>query len=174
MYRVGLGYDIHPFAPEAGGRPLVLGGVPFPGERALAGHSDADVVVHALCDALLGSLGLGDIGQHFPDSSPRWKGISSLKLLGRVVEMLHEKGWRPVNVDLTLVAEAPRIAPAAAEMRTTLARTLGTNAAAVSVKATRPEGLGPLGAGQGMSCMAVALVTRSYPPGPKGPVSARG
>lgn len=168
MYRVGLGYDIHPLAPQDDPRPLVLAGVPFPGERGLAGHSDADVVVHAICDALLGAMALGDLGQHFPDTSPRWKGVSSLRLLDRVVAMLAEKGWRASNVDVTLIAERPRIAPMTGEMRTTLARALGTNAGAVSIKATRPEGLGALGAEGGVACMAVAMVTRSYPPGTKG------
>lgn len=165
MQRVGIGYDIHPVAPEGENRPLILGGIPFPGERGLAGHSDADVIVHALCDALLGALAMGDLGQHFPDTSPAWKGASSLKLLEKVVEKLHAKGWRPSNADVTLVAERPKIAPLAGEMRTALARALGTNASAISIKATRPEGLGALGAGQGIACLAVAMVTRSYPPG---------
>ena len=165
MYRVGFGYDVHPLAPEGKERALVLGGVPFPGERGLAGHSDADVIVHALCDALLGSLALGDLGQHFPDTSPAWKGASSLRLLEKVVEMVTENGWRPSNLDVTLIAEGPRIAPRATEMRAILARAMGTSEADVSIKATRPEGIGALGAGEGIACMAVAMVTRSDPPG---------
>ncbi len=163
-YRTGIGYDIHAFAPAGDPRPLVLGGVPFMGEAGLAGHSDADVLVHALCDALLGSLALGDLGRHFPDTSPEWKGASSLDLLARVVAMVAAEGWRTVNVDVTLIAERPRIASGVEEMRARLARVLGTGPGAVSVKATRPEGLGALGAGEGIACMAVATVTRSGGP----------
>ncbi len=163
MYRTGLGYDLHPFAPAGDPRPLVLGGVRIPGERGLAGHSDADVMVHALCDALLGSIALGDLGSHFPDTSPEWKGASSLGLLVRVVEMVERAGWRTVNVDLTLIAERPRIAPHVDRMREELARALGASPGEVSVKATRPEGLGALGAGEGIACMAVALVARKAP-----------
>ncbi len=163
MYRMGLGYDIHPFAPAGDPRPLVLGGVQIPGERGLAGHSDADVMVHALCDALLGSIALGDLGSQFPDTSLEWKGASSLDLLARVVTMVEREGWRMVNVDLTLIAEHPRIAPLVGRMREELACGLGTSPGAVSVKATRPEGLGALGAGEGIACMAVALVTRMAP-----------
>lgn len=160
MFRAGIGYDIHPFAPEGDPRPLVLGGVRIPGERGLAGHSDADVLIHALCDALLGAVALGDLGSHFPDTSPEWKGASSLDLLSRVVERIGAEGWRASNVDLTLIAERPRIAPLVAEMRETISSALGAGTESVSVKATRPEGLGALGAGAGIACMAVALVTR--------------
>jgi 2-C-methyl-D-erythritol 2,4-cyclodiphosphate synthase len=164
MYRVGIGYDIHPLAGDGEERPLVLGGAIFPGERGLAGHSDADVIVHAVCDALLGALALGDLGRHFPDTSPAWKGVSSIRLLERVVDLVMKKGWRAANVDATLIAERPKIAPMVDEMRTAIAKAIGSNAGAVSIKATRPEGIGVLGASGGMACLAIATVTRSYPP----------
>lgn len=166
MYRVGMGYDIHPQAPEGGAaRPLILGGVEFPGERGLAGHSDADVVTHAVCDALLGALALGDLGQHFPDTDPAWKGASSLDLLARVVNMVEGQGWRASNVDVTVIAERPKIAPLAGEMRKAIASVMGTEPGEVSIKATRPEGMGALGGGEGIACLAVAAVRRAGPPG---------
>jgi 2-C-methyl-D-erythritol 2,4-cyclodiphosphate synthase len=169
MFRVGQGYDIHPFAGEGDGRPLVLGGVRFSGERGLAGHSDADVVVHAICDALLGAMALGDMGRHFPDSDPSYRGVSSLDLLKESARLVAAEGWKPVNVDVTLVTESPKIAPRVGEMREVLARTLGLHAGSVSVKGTRPEGIGALGAGAGIACLAVALITQALPgerPGP--------
>ena len=154
--RVGQGFDVHPWSDEAG-RPLVLGGVVLPGERGLAGHSDADVVAHAVADALLGAAGLGDIGTHFPDTDSRWRGADSLTLLGHVVGLVHAEGWSVGNVDTTVVLEAPKLAPHKAAMEERLAEVLG---APVSVKAKRSEGLGALGRGEGAACFAVALLFR--------------
>lgn len=153
--RVGLGYDVHPFV---AGRPLVLGGVEIAHHAGLAGHSDADAVCHALADALLGALALGDLGRHFPDTDPRWRGADSVDLLRRVVALLAERGARPVNADVTVVTEGPRLAPHVEEMRARLAPALGVTADRVSVKATRPERLGALGRGEGLAAMAVVLV----------------
>jgi 2-C-methyl-D-erythritol 2,4-cyclodiphosphate synthase len=153
--RVGLGFDVHPFAP---GRPLVLGGVDVPAERGLAGHSDADALTHAVADALLGALALGDLGQHFPDTDPRWRGISSQLLLGEVVQRVRAAGGTVVNVDATVVAEGPRLAGWLDAMQKQLAATLGLAPGRVSVKAKRAEGLGALGRHEGIAAMAVALV----------------
>ncbi|HEX6381868.1 MAG TPA: 2-C-methyl-D-erythritol 2,4-cyclodiphosphate synthase [Acidimicrobiia bacterium] len=154
--RVGQGFDIHPWSDEAG-RRLVLGGVVLPGERGLAGHSDADVVAHAVADALLGAAGLGDIGTHFPDTDSRWRGADSLTLLGHVVGLVQAEGWSIGNVDTTVVLEAPKLAPHKAAMEERLAGVVG---APVSVKAKRAEGLGALGRGEGVACLAVALLFR--------------
>jgi len=153
--RVGLGFDVHPLVP---GRRLVLGGVEIPSERGLAGHSDADVLTHAVADALLGALALGDLGQLFPDSDPRYRGISSLRLLATVVERVQSHGGRIVNVDATVVAEGPRLADWLGAMRERLAETLGLGVDRVSVKAKRAEQLGALGRHEGIAAMAVALV----------------
>jgi len=155
--RVGNGFDVHPFSDDPE-RRLVLGGVAFAGERGLAGHSDADVVAHAVADALLGAAGLGDLGAHFPDSDPAWAGADSVTLLAEVVRLVSRSGWRPVNADCSVVLEAPRLARRREAMEARLGATVG---AAVSVKATRPEGLGSLGRGEGIACWAVALVERS-------------
>lgn len=155
MTRVGLGFDVHPFAPD---RPLVLGGVEVPAERGLAGHSDADALAHAVADALLGALALGDLGQHFPDSDPRYRGISSLVLLREVVARVRARGGRVVNVDATVVAEAPRLAGHLDAMASCLAVTLDLGADRVSVKAKRAEQLGALGRHEGIAAMAVVLV----------------
>ena len=155
--RVGQGFDVHPFSDDPA-RRLVLGGVHLPGERGLAGHSDADVVAHAVADALLGAGGLGDLGQHFPDTDPAWAGADSLAILAGVVELLAGAGWSVGNVDCTVVLEAPKLAPHREQMVVKLAGVVG---AAVSVKATRAEGLGALGRGEGVACWAVALVERS-------------
>ena len=152
--RVGQGFDVHAFTDDPG-RPLVLGGVAFPGERGLAGHSDADVVAHAVADALLGAAGLGDLGRHFPDTDAAWAGANSLHLLAEVVRRLAEAGWRPGNADCTVVLESPRLAPHREAMEACLGAVLG---APVSVKAARAEGLGALGRGEGVACSAVALV----------------
>ena len=152
--RVGLGFDVHPFSDDPG-RRLVLGGVHLPGERGLAGHSDADVVAHAIADALLGAGGLGDLGQHFPDTDPAWAGADSLAILAGVVELLARAGWSVGNIDCTVVLEAPKLAPHRAQMVANLAGVVG---AGVSVKATRAEGLGAIGRGEGVACWAVALV----------------
>lgn len=155
--RVGIGYDVHPFVE---GRPLVLGGVTVPHASGLAGHSDADALAHAVADALLGALALGDLGAHFPDDDPAWQGADSLGLLARVHALVAERGWRVGNVDATLVTERPKLAPHIAAMRGGLARALAIEVDAVSVKATRHEGLGALGRGEGLAAMAVVLVQR--------------
>ncbi len=151
--RIGLGVDTHPSAP---GRPLYLGGVHFPDEPGLAGHSDGDVICHALADALLGAAGLGDLGEHFSDDDPAYAGAAGLDLLGRVAAMLVEGRLAVRSCDLTLIADRPHITGRRAEVRQRLARALGIDVAGVSVKATRPEGLGLTGDGAG--CIAVALV----------------
>ncbi len=157
-FRVGIGIDFHRFAP---GRKLVLGGVEFPGESGLSGHSDADVVLHAVCDALLGAAALGDIGTHFPPSDPQYRGISSLVLLSRVRDLLREAGYLPVQVDVAVVAERPRLGPHIPSMRTRLAQALGIPQENVSVKATTAEGMGALGRGEGIGAWAVALIRKS-------------
>ena len=154
MIRVGLGFDVHPFSDDES-RPLVLGGVTFDGEHGLAGHSDADVVAHAVADAVLGAAGLGDIGSLFPDTDPAWSGADSIGLLRQAVDAATEAGWRVVNVDCSVVLEAPKLAPHRDAMQARLGDAVG---AAVSVKAKRAEGLGALGRGEGVACWAVALV----------------
>lgn len=155
MTRVGFGFDLHPFA---AGRPLVLGGVTIAFDRGLGGHSDADVLSHAVGEALLGALALGDLGRHFPDTDPRYRGISSLTLLRSVVELVTARGGRLVNVDATVLAQAPRLAPLLPEMAKRLADVLGLEIDRVSVKAKSPEGLGLLGRQEGMAAMAVVSV----------------
>jgi 2-C-methyl-D-erythritol 2,4-cyclodiphosphate synthase len=155
MTRVGFGFDLHPLVD---GRPLVLGGVTVPSELGLGGHSDADVLAHAVAEALLGALALGDLGRHFPDTDPRWRGVSSLTLLARVLEMVTARGGRIVNVDATVLAQAPRLAPHLPEMAKRLSDTLGIPVDRVSVKAKSPEGLGLLGRREGIAAMAVASV----------------
>lgn len=154
MMRVGQGFDVHAFSADDS-RPLVLGGVPFDGERGLDGHSDADVVAHACIDALLSACGLGDIGEHFPDTDERWRGADSVALLVQTGLLLRERGWHPVNVDCAVVCESPKLAPRRNEMSERLTAALG---APVTVKGRRPEGLGALGRGEGIACWAVALV----------------
>jgi len=156
--RVGQGYDVHRLV---AGRPLVLGGVTVPYDRGLAGHSDADVLIHALCDALLGAAGLGDIGRHFPDTDPRYRGIDSRILLREVGELVGRAGWTTANADLTIVAEAPRLAPFIPRMRENLAADLGLAPDSVNVKATTTEGLGFCGRGEGIAALAVVLLTAS-------------
>lgn len=153
--RVGIGTDIHRLVE---GRKLVLGGVEFDFPRGLLGHSDADVLLHAICDALLGAAGEGDIGRHFPESDPAWKGISSLKLLSAVGKLLQEKGWSIANIDATVTAEAPRISPRAAEMRKRIASALSIAPEAVSVKAGTNEGLDAVGRGEAIAAFAIAAV----------------
>lgn len=152
MIRVGQGFDLHPLV---AGRPLILGGVTVPSEVGLAGHSDADVLAHAIGEALLGALALGDLGRHFPDSDPRWAGISSLVLLGRVMEMLTARSATLVNVDATVLAQAPRLQPHLAEMAKRVADALGVGIDRVSVKAKSPEGLGLLGRQEGIAATAI-------------------
>ena len=153
--RVGQGFDVHPFTDDPA-RPLVLGGVTFAGERGLAGHSDADVVAHAVTDALLGAAGLGDIGQHFPDTDPALAGADSIDLLRRAVVDVRAAGWEPGNVDCTVVLEAPKLAHRRAELEQQLSDAVG---APVTVKGKRAEGLGALGRSEGIACFAVAIVS---------------
>ena len=155
--RVGHGFDIHSFSDDPE-RPLVLGGVRFRDAPGLDGHSDADVVTHAVAEALLGAAALGDLGQHFPDDDPAWAGVDSLVLLGRVARMLTDAGWRAVNVDCSVVLEAPRLAPHKEAMQKRLSLVVDAD---VTVKARRPEGMGALGRGEGIACWAVALVERA-------------
>jgi 2-C-methyl-D-erythritol 2,4-cyclodiphosphate synthase len=153
---VGLGFDVHAFA---AGRPLRLGGVRFETDEGLAGHSDGDVVCHALADAMLGAVALGDVGEHFPDTDPAFAGIGGLDLLGRVVGIIRDAGAHPISADLTVVAERPSIAPARDEMRRLLGAALGVASERVAVKATRPEGLGLTG--DGVGCLALVVLARS-------------
>jgi 2-C-methyl-D-erythritol 2,4-cyclodiphosphate synthase len=153
--RVGIGYDCHPFAAD---RQLVLGGVEIAHERGLAGHSDADVLTHAVVDALLGAAALGDLGEHFPEADERYRDADSLQLLARVVELLTSRGLVVGNVDATVIVEAPRISPYRDRMRESLATALGVEAARVSVKATTGEGMGFIGRGEGAAALAVATV----------------
>jgi 2-C-methyl-D-erythritol 2,4-cyclodiphosphate synthase len=154
--RIGLGYDIHRFGE---GRTLILGGVEFPGERGLDGHSDADVLLHAVIDALLGAAGLGDIGVHFPPGDPEWAGASSAGLLDWTGAMLRERGFSVESVDSTVIAERPRLAERLPAMRERIASVLGISADRVNVKATTNEGLGAIGRGEGIAAMAVALLS---------------
>ncbi len=158
--RTGFGYDVHRLTPD---RPLVLGGVTIPSTLGLLGHSDADVLTHAVMDALLGAAALGDIGQHFPDTDAQYRGISSLALLAAVCEKLKAAGYQAVNVDVTVAAQAPKLAPFIPAMREHLADTLGLAPAAVSIKATTTEGLGFVGAGEGMAAYAVAAIASGQP-----------
>ena len=153
--RIGHGYDVHRLVP---GRALILGGVRLDYPLGLEGHSDADVLTHAVMDALLGAAGLGDIGHHFPDSDPAYKGIDSQKLLARVRDLLRERGFRVGNVDVTLIAQAPKLAPHIPEMKRTLADTLQIEPQRLNLKATTEERLGFTGRGEGISCHAVCLL----------------
>ncbi len=156
-FRIGHGYDVHRWSE---GRALVLGGVPIPYPKGLLGHSDADVLLHAVCDAILGALALGDIGEHFPDTDPQWAGISSLLLLERTGRMARKRGWRVENLDVTMLAQRPRLAPHIPEMVGRIAETLGVDPSCVSVKATTTEGLGFVGREEGLAAHAVVLLTR--------------
>jgi 2-C-methyl-D-erythritol 2,4-cyclodiphosphate synthase len=153
--RIGLGYDVHAFLE---GRRLVLGGVEIPHSFGLEGHSDADVLTHALMDALLGALRAGDIGRHFPDTDPAYEGVSSLELLRSVARLMRESGWRLVDADCVLVLEEPRISPYRDAMRTAMAQALGVDPDCVGVKATTTEGLGTTGRGEGVAAQAVVLL----------------
>ena len=158
MIRVGNGFDVHAMV---AGRPLVLGGVTIPYDRGLEGHSDADVLVHAIGDAILGALALGDLGKHFPDTDPRWKGADSRALLRHIVGLMNDRGYRIGNVDATVIAQAPKLAPHVAAMRANLAADLRCAVEDVSVKATTTERLGFTGRGEGIATMASVLVVRS-------------
>ncbi len=155
--RIGQGYDVHRLTE---GRALILGGVAIPYEQGLDGHSDADVLTHAIMDALLGAAGLGDIGKLFPDTEERYRGISSLLLLRKVGEILKINGWQVVNLDSTIVAQAPKLSPYREAMRRNLAEALGIDEASVSVKATTEERLGFTGDGSGMAAQAIALIEK--------------
>ncbi len=158
--RIGQGFDVHRFAAPEDGRPLVLMGCEVPHDRGLAGHSDADVMIHALMDALLGAAGLGDIGQHFPDTDPAYRGADSAQLLRRVMGDLSERGWRVVNADVCLIGERPKIGPHRERMRERVAPLLGLAAEALNVKATTTEKLGFTGRGEGLAAQAVVLIER--------------
>ena len=153
--RIGHGYDVHRLVPD---RELILGGVHIPYEKGLLGHSDADVLTHAVMDALLGAAGLGDIGRHFPDTDPQYKGISSLKLLSRVAEKLHLAGYRVENIDVTVIAQAPKLKDFIPQMQKNLADILGVEENKINVKATTEEHLGFTGDGSGIACHSVCLI----------------
>jgi len=153
--RIGTGYDVHRLVK---GRKLVLGGVAIPFEKGLLGHSDADVLVHAVCDALLGAAGLGDIGLHFPDTEPGYKDISSMKILSKTNAMLNAKGLRVINLDATIMAEAPKMSPYRAEMQKNISRIIEIDSDCVNVKATTVETLGMIGRGEGIAAFCVALI----------------
>ena len=157
MFRVGHGYDVHRFAD---GRKLILGGVTVPYEKGLLGHSDADVLLHAISDALLGAAALGDIGKHFPDTDPLYEGADSLLLLKKCVSLLREQGWSVGNIDATVVAQKPKLAPYIGQMRANIAAACGLGTDAVSVKATTEEGLGFTGELLGVSAHAVCLIEK--------------
>ena len=157
MFRIGHGYDIHR---TAAGRPLVLGGVKFDAAFGLDGHSDADALTHAICDALLGAAGLPDIGHQFPNTDPTFKNADSQVLLQRVIAALRERGWVPVNIDATLIAEQPKIAPRLAEMKAALAKSTGLPVDAIGLKATTNEGSDDIGRGLAIAAHAVALIQK--------------
>ena len=154
--RIGQAVDIHQLVE---GRPLVLGGVQIEHEKGLLGHSDADVLVHAIAESILGALALGDLGKHFPDTDPKYKGINSMLLLGHVTQLMEAKGYRIGNVDATILAERPKMAPHIPQMRKNMAEALGITESKINVKATTEEGLGFTGSGEGISSQAICLLT---------------
>lgn len=153
--RVGVGYDVHGLVD---GRKLILGGVDIPFDKGLMGHSDADVLIHAISDALLGAAGLGDIGVHFPDTDPTYKDISSIKILSKTVQMLFDKGFSIVNIDTVIFAESPKLSPFRQAMQTTIATAIKLDPDCINIKATTTEGLGMIGQGEGIGAMCVALI----------------
>ncbi len=155
MIRIGHGYDVHALVE---GRDLVLGGVRIDHPRGLAGHSDADALIHAICDACVGGLGLGDLGHYFPDTDPKYKGINSRELLGEVAKLIGARGWQVINVDSTIIAQAPRLASHIEAMKANIATDLGVQANQVNIKATTPERLGALGREEGIAAHAVVLL----------------
>ncbi|MBE5874644.1 MAG: 2-C-methyl-D-erythritol 2,4-cyclodiphosphate synthase [Lachnospiraceae bacterium] len=157
--RIGMGYDVHKLVED---RELIIGGVTIPYEKGLLGHSDADVLLHAIMDALLGAAALGDIGKHFPDTDPVYKGISSILLLQKVGELLEEEGFLIENIDATIIAQAPKMRPYIDTMRENIAKALGIDVMQVNVKATTEEGLGFTGAGQGISSQAICMLTSPF------------
>jgi 2-C-methyl-D-erythritol 2,4-cyclodiphosphate synthase len=156
--RVGIGYDVHAFGP---GDHVTLGGERIAHSHGVRAHSDGDVLLHALCDALLGAMGLGDIGQHFPDTDARWKGADSRVFLRRCAELLHERRWRLVNADLTLIAEAPRVGPHRAAIQAHIASDLGCTSDRINIKATTSEGLGAFGRSEGLAAQAIVLLAHA-------------
>ena len=156
--RTGIGVDFHRFVE---GRKLIIGGMEIPHDKGLLGHSDADVLTHAMCDALHGAAGLGDIGTHFPDTDPQYRGISSLKLLEQVISMVKEAGYRPVNVDCVLIARSPKLGPHFSDMKETLSPILKVPPGAVGLKATTSEGMGALGRGEGIGALCTCLIERA-------------
>jgi 2-C-methyl-D-erythritol 2,4-cyclodiphosphate synthase len=163
--RIGQGFDVHALVT---GRKLVVGGVEIPHDKGLLGHSDADVLLHAICDAMLGAAALGDIGRHFPDSDPRYQGIDSRRLLRHVAGLVVERGWRVENIDATIIAQAPRMAPHIAKMVSHIAADVGVDPASVNVKATTTEGLGFPGRGEGIAAQAICLLRARDDPGAGG------
>jgi 2-C-methyl-D-erythritol 2,4-cyclodiphosphate synthase len=159
--RIGMGYDVHRLVPE---RRLVIGGVTIPYEKGLLGHSDADVLLHAICDALLGAAGLGDIGGHFPDTDPAYRDIDSMKLLQSTYAMVREEGWRLVNIDATIFAQAPKMAPYRRRMAANIARALGADQTRINIKATTTEGLGLIGRGEGIAAAGAVLLAPAVEP----------
>jgi 2-C-methyl-D-erythritol 2,4-cyclodiphosphate synthase len=158
IYRVGQGFDFHPLVE---GRKLVIGGVEIPHTTGLGGHSDADVAAHALSNAILGAIGEGDLGRHFPDSDPRYSGADSIALLAEVWKTASSRGWRLGNADVTVFAQAPKLAPYLDRMRTRMASAMNTEEALVNVKASNPEGIGALGRGDGMAAAAIVMLEKS-------------
>jgi 2-C-methyl-D-erythritol 2,4-cyclodiphosphate synthase len=159
--RIGIGYDVHALV---AGRPLVIGGVTVPHARGLAGHSDADVLLHAICDALLGALAMGDLGTHFPDTDPRWKGADSRDLLRHVMSLVRARGYAVANLDATVIAQAPKLAPFIQSMRDNVAADVGCDTSCVSIKATTTEHLGFAGREEGIAAEAVVLVMAASNP----------
>lgn len=157
MIRIGLGYDVHPLVE---GRPLMIGGIEIPYDKGLDGFSDADVALHALSDALLGAVALGDVGTHFPPGDPRWQDADSADLLRHVFELVQGEGYRVVNCDLTVIAEAPKLSPYKRDMQLRIAELLEMESSAVNIKATTHEKLGPIGRGEGIAAHAVALIEK--------------
>jgi 2-C-methyl-D-erythritol 2,4-cyclodiphosphate synthase len=158
--RVGIGHDTHRLVD---GRPLILGGLRIDHPKGLAGHSDADVVCHAVADALLGAAGLGDIGEHYPDTDPKWRGFDSTRLLAEVVDLLRRSGWQAVNCDVIIHAQEPKIGPHKATIRSNLSRLLGLGDAEVNVKAKTGEHVGPIGRAEAIACHSVVLIQRAGP-----------
>ena len=157
MIRIGLGYDVHPLVE---GRPLMIGGIEIPYDKGLDGFSDADVALHALSDALLGAVALGDVGTHFPPGDPRWQDAARAALLRHVFELVQGEGYRVVNCDLTVIAEAPKLSPYKRDMQLRIAELLEMESSAVNIKATTHEKLGPMGRGEGIAAHAVALIEK--------------
>ena len=155
MMRAGIGYDCHPLAP---GRKLVLGGVTIPFDKGLSGYSDADAAVHAIIDALCGAADLGDIGTNFPSTDPRYKDISSLVLLAKIGELVYKKGFTIANIDVTIIAQSPRLSPFFSEMKKQISRSLNIKPSQVAVKATTTDGVGSIGRGEGIAAQSVALI----------------